>query len=154
MAPTERPTLKRRRSTAARTRWRRAVALALLALAVAVAGCGDDGTGRDEPAALPDWVENVHPVPGTQTTATQQVQVTHSVVANDEGVRLVVDGTDVTVHASETRPGRLAYDPNRSRAPVELDPGTHEAAVQRVRLDEFGEQHEVLDSFAWEFTVQ
>lgn len=66
----------------------------------------------------------------------------------------MVDGTDVTAHASETRPGRLAYDPNRPRAPVALDPGTHEAAVQRVRLDEFGEQHEVLDSFEWKFAVQ
>lgn len=88
MAPTERPALTRRRSTGTQARRRRAVALALLAQAVALAGCGDDGTGRDEPAALPDWVENVHPVPGTQTTATQQVQVTHSVVANDEGSAL------------------------------------------------------------------
>lgn len=103
---------------------------------------------------LPDWIERVHPDPGAEASGTPQIQVVHGAVGVREGVRLLVDGTDVTEYVTTTRPGVLAYDPNHPRAPVELDPGTHQASALRVRLDEFGEQHEVLDRFEWQFTLQ
>lgn len=135
-------------------RRRSAALLAVLALVFMIGGCGEEEPVREEPAGLPDWVEMVHPDPGAQVSPTPQVQVTHGVVGVREGVRLEVNGTDVTQYTTETKPGVLAYDPNHSRAPVELKPGTHQAAVHRVRLEEFGEQHEVLDTFEWEFRIQ
>lgn len=132
----------------------------LLTLALALlTGCG--GTAADEEAAfppaeqfaLPDWIEQVHPDPAAEASPTPEVQVVHAAVGVREGVRLVVDGTDVTEYADVGR-GVLTYDPNRPEAPVALEPGEHEASAIRVSLDEFGDQHEVLDRYDWRFTVQ
>lgn len=133
------------------------VVLLLLAM-LALAGCAQRGVtteaaGSGEPTELPDWLTTVHPDPGSVASPTPQVQATHGVVGALEGVRLFVDGVDVTQYADAKR-GVIAYDPNRPQTPVELTPGVHEAAVRRVRLDEFGDTHEVLDGFEWRFTVQ
>lgn len=146
------------------------VVVLVLAAAAWLGGCGQDDaedagaageagdatdTGAiDESLDLPDWITGVHPDPGAEASPTPQVQVIHGEVGVGEGVRLIVNGTDVTAHTVEARPGVLAYDPNRSPAPVEIAPGPNSAAAERVRLDEFGEQHEVLDRFEWEFVVQ
>lgn len=124
-----------------------------------VGGCTDedaaDSAGAEDPTIdLPDWIRGVHPDPGAEASPTPQVQVLHGEVGVREGVRLSVDGVDVTPYTAEARPGVLAYDPNRPAAPVELDPGRHRAMAERVRLDEFGEKQEVLDRFEWEFVVQ
>lgn len=145
-------------STAVRTHPRVAVVALLLVGLVGIGGCaGTDSTDEaapvDDGAEVPDWIDSVHPEPGAETVATAQVQVVHGVAGEREGVRLLVDGTDVTEYAGP-RPGVLAYDPNVSQAPLALEPGTHEATALRVSLDEFGEQHEVLDRFEWEFTIQ
>lgn len=144
-------------STAVPARPRVAVLALLLVGLVGIGGCAgdtaDEAAPVDDGAEVPDWIDRVHPEPGAQAVATPQVQVVHGQVGEREGVRLLVDGTDVTQYAGP-RPGVLAYDPNRPQAPVELGPGTHEATALHVSLDEFGEQHEVLDRFEWEFTVQ
>lgn len=135
------------------------VLLLVLVAAGWLGGCTEDEvgevdtTGSEETVQLPDWIERVHPDPGAEASPTPQVQVVHGVVGTREAVRLVVDGTDVTRYA-EPRNGVVTYDPNRPPAPVELGPGTHEASALRVSLDELGEQHEVLERFDWQFTVQ
>lgn len=147
---------------------RRAVVMVLMLAAVGwVGGCADDdaadstragdptGAGAEDPTFdLPEWIRGVHPDPGAEASPTPQVQVLHGEVGVREGVRLSVDGVDVTPYTVEVRPGVLTYDPNRSTAPVELDPGRHRAMAERVRLDKFGEQHDVIDRFEWEFVVQ
>lgn len=137
-------------------RWA-AVMVLMLVAAAGMGGCsGDDEPGAgaaEEPVDLPDWIEGVHPDPGASASPTPEVQVLHGVVGAREGVRLLVDGTDVTQYAGD-RPGVLSYDPDAPRAPVDLGPGTHQASAVRVLLDEFGDQHEVLDQFEWRFTIQ
>lgn len=149
------------------------VVVLMLAAAAWVGGCGQDDAGDaeeagaaeeageptdsgaiDESLDLPEWIQGVHPDPGAEASPTPQVQVIHGAVGVGEGVRLIVNGVDVTAHTAEARPGVLAYDPNRPRAPVEIDPGPNTASAERVRLDEFGEQPEVLDRFEWEFVVE
>lgn len=129
----------------------------MLAAVVWLTGCAPDEQAdvATSPAAaeLPDWIERVHPAPGSDSSAAPQVQVAHGAVGVREGVRLMVNGTDVTEY-SGPRPGVLAYDPNRPPAPVELDPGTHQATALRVRLNRIGKPHEVLDSVRWEFAIQ
>ncbi|MEX2619118.1 MAG: hypothetical protein WD250_02755 [Egibacteraceae bacterium] len=139
----------------------------MLVAAAWMGGCGQDDAGEagaagdetdsgaiDESLDLPEWIAGVHPDPGAEASPTPQVQVIHGEVGVGEGVRLIVNGTDVTAHTVEARPGVLTYDPNRPSALIELSPGQHTATAERVRLDEFGEQHEVLDRFEWEFVVQ
>lgn len=85
-----------------------------------LAGCAADEQAdvATSPAAaeLPDWIERVHPAPGSGSSAAPR---------------------------SRSPP-----------APVELDPGTHQATALRVRLNRIGKPHEVLDSFRWEFAIQ
>lgn len=143
---------------ALRGRW---AAIALLLLAALLAGCADDDApaedvASEEPGGLPGWIREVHPPPGAETTGVPEVQVSHEVVGTREDVRLVIDGIDVTQYAGPGQ-GVLTYKPGDGddpRAPVDLGPGFHRAVVQRVLLPEFGETHEVLESFSWEFTVQ
>lgn len=138
---------------------RRAAVVVLILAAGLVGGCvqedAADRAGAEDPTIdLPDWIRGVHPDPGAEASPTPQVQVLHGEVGVREGVRLLVDGVDVTPYTVEARPGVLAYDPNHPAAPVELDPGRHHASAERVRLDKFGEQHDVLDRFEWEFVIQ
>lgn len=100
----------------------------------------------------PEWVENVFPPPGSEAASVKEVQLIHTAPGGREGVRLVIDGVDVTAF-SEPGSGALTYDPNAPRAPVELESGTHRATAVRVELDEMGEPHEVVDRFGWTFTV-
>lgn len=100
----------------------------------------------------PEWVENVFPPPGSEAASVNKVEITHTAVAEKEGVRLVIDGVDVTAFSEPGR-GRLTYEPADPRAPVELGPGLHRATAVRVELDEMGEPHEVVDRFGWTFTV-
>lgn len=130
----------------------------LVVFAVLVAACAEDPgatAAPTEPAALPDWLRRVYPAPGQELTVTQDVQVQHNVTGPEEGIRLWIDGVDVTTYALEGR-GELVYDPDREPAepPVLLDPGRHQATAQRVRLDaETGQIEEVLQEYTWSFTV-
>lgn len=141
-----------------RGRW---AATALLLVAALLAGCADDDApaedlAAEEPGGLPEWLREVHPPPGAETTGVPEVQVSHEVVGTREDVRLVIDGIDVTQYAGPGQ-GVLSYKPgdgDEPRAPVELAPGAHRAVVQRVLRPEFGEPHKVLESFGWQFTVQ
>lgn len=112
------------------------------------------GNPAEEPVRgeQPGWVENVFPPPRSKAASVNEVQITHTNIGDNEGVRLKLDGVDVTTF-SEPRAGVLTYDPNQSRAPVELDSGRHRATAVRVRLDEAGQPHEVVDRFEWQFTV-
>lgn len=100
----------------------------------------------------PEWVENVFPPPGSESASVNKVEISHTAVAGNQGVRLVIDGVDVTAF-SEPGQGRLAYEPADPRAPVEFGPGLHRATAVRVELDERGQPHEVIDRFGWTFTV-
>lgn len=100
----------------------------------------------------PEWVDNVFPPPGSEAASVNEVQISHTAVGEQEGVRLVIDGVDVTAFSEPGR-GVLTYDPNAGRAPVELESGTHRVTAVRVKLDEFGEPLEVVDRFGWTFTV-
>lgn len=100
----------------------------------------------------PEWVENVFPPPGSEAGSVNKLEITHTAVGVREGVRLVVDGVDVTAFSEPGR-GRLTYEPADPGAPVEFGPGLHRATAVRVRLDEAGEPHEVVDRFGWKFTV-
>lgn len=100
----------------------------------------------------PKWVENVFPPPGSEAASVNKVEITHTAVGVREGVRLVIDGVDVTAFSEPGR-GRLTYEPADPRAPVEFGPGLHRATAVRIKLDEAGEPHEVVDRFGWTFTV-
>lgn len=100
----------------------------------------------------PKWVENVFPPPGSEAASINKVEISHTAVGVREGVRLVIDGVDVTAFSEPAR-GRLAYEPADPRAPVEFGPGLHRATAVRVKLDEAGEPHEVVDRFGWTFTA-
>lgn len=132
-----------------------AVVTALLLLTA----CRDGDAGAADAVAsadLPDWVERVYPAPGQDLATNPDVQVEHALSAPDEGLRLTIDGVDVTSYAEEGR-GLLVYDPDRSAAPqpVELDPGEHTAQVERLVLDPAsGEIDEVLGTFEWSFVIQ
>lgn len=135
-----------------------------LLLALLVAACGDDAddAGAGDAAAvgatavaLPDWLDRVYPAPGQEVSATADVQVEHALSAPAEGVRLSIDGVDVTAYSEEGR-GLLVYDPDRSQAPqpIPLEPGEHSATVERLLLDpETGQIREEVDAFSWSFTI-
>jgi len=122
--------------------------------ALLLAACGSETADAEaEPAALPDWVERLSPLPGEEVETNVGIQVEHLVSAPDEGLRLRIDGVDVTSYSDEGR-GLLVYDPGRSQAPqpVELGPGEHTAELERVAVDEAsGEIEETLDTFTWTF---
>lgn len=116
-------------------------------LSVALAGVACDG-GEEEATGMPDWVESVYPEPDATAAVPDAVEVDHTLQRVDEDVRLVVDGVDVTTY-SAFEAGKIRYE--SGVGPVILGGRTHTAEVQRVELDEFGEEYEVLDSFSWEF---
>jgi hypothetical protein len=129
----------------------------LLTLSAACNPTGADAAGDEQvAAALPDWVTRVYPEPGQASAPVRDVQVEHLASEPDEGIRLSIDGTDVTAYAQEGR-GLLVYDPDRddSGQPVDLSPGPHTATVELLRLDpETGWIEETVDTFQWEFTIQ
>lgn len=132
-----------------------------LALAAALAGCSDNGPeATAEAPPLPEWIISVEPRPGSDSSPLRRVEVKHDVMTDGESVRLSIDGTDVTSYADFGReetvggPGRLVYDFEQARDFLPLDPGTHTAKVERVRLPQPGQQHEVLDTYSWSFTIQ
>lgn len=149
----------------------RRVLVLLAALALLLPACFGDGADRikaqangDDQAVAdyPEWIEKVYPPPGSETSATQAVQVDHGVVGADQQVRLTIDGTDVTTYAVATSPGLLEYDIDQAPAPVDLRSGEHTAVAELVRVtpgssegvDSFdADVHGVVDSFAWTFTV-
>lgn len=134
------------------------LAAAITALLL-LAACAEDDAGASASAGstdLPEWVERVYPAPGQDLATNPDVQVEHDLSAPDEGIRLSIDGVDVTAYADEGR-GLLVYDPDRSPAPqpVELDPGEHTAQVERLAVDPAsGEIEEVLGTFEWSFVIQ
>ena len=153
----------------------RAALIALISiLLAALAGCAQ-GPEEDADAAadveLPDWLDSVSPIPGAEAAATDLIEVHHNATEEDTGVRMIIDGVDVTASAiprdePEARDpigindentfegeGRLSYDPNTDIAPVSIDPGEHTVLLEHVRLPEPGAQLEVLDTFEWTFTV-
>lgn len=142
--------------------WKRifGVLVSLVAVA-ALSACAQQTDIEDLPteegAELPAWVERVQPAPNSTSSGVSIVEVSHRVRGNQEGVRLLIDGIDVTTYADISR-GLIHYDPSGTldgqKAPVQLDSGTHEAVLQRVELPSFGEQHEVVDEFRWEFTIR
>lgn len=132
----------------------------LTALALLAGACAQRDEARvPDPAgvvALPEWVSRVYPEPGAQVAGAANVQVEHALSEPDEGIRLSVDGTDVTIYAQEGR-GLLSYDPDRepTTPPVELDPGDHRATVERLALDpQTGEIEDTVETFTWDFTIQ
>jgi hypothetical protein len=142
---------------------RRPVA-ALFAAVLAIgllAGCGEDEAAPPAAGeALPTWLESVEPEPGEESAVLRRVEVNYNLQTDGENVRLSVDGTDVTAYADFGReenvggPGRLVYDFEGNRDVVRLGPGEHTATVELVRLEDLGEQPQVLDTFSWSFTIQ
>ncbi|HWB72311.1 MAG TPA: hypothetical protein VG452_08830 [Egibacteraceae bacterium] len=141
---------------------------------------GDTVVGGGEVTAeLPPWLERIYPAEDQVVTVTRDVQVDHNLVEPDQGIRLLIDGVDVTTYSLEGR-GELVYDPDRpippadppvgaredpaeqaaseapiAGGPVDLSPGSHSATVQRVRVDpETGFIEETLDEFTWDFVIQ
>jgi hypothetical protein len=142
--------------------------LALLALVLAACGNGAESVqevaeGEAETIAdLPEWIDNVNPPPGAESTVTQAVQVNHTAIAADRQVRLIVDGIDVTAFANVATPGLLEYDIDQPDAPVDLQPGEHEATVELMSrtpgvsegVDSYDpDVHETIDTFSWTFTI-
>lgn len=104
--------------------------------------------GEEDAAQMPDWVESVYPEPGATAAVPDAVEVDHTLQRVDEDVRLVIDGVDVTTYAT-FEAGKIRYESDAG--PVTLGGRTHTAEVQRVELDAFGADYEVLDSFSWDF---
>ena len=113
-------------------------------------------------AEFPEWVEKLYPPPGSETSINQAVQINHNIVGADQQVRLSIDGTDVTAYATETSPGLLEYDIDQPNAPIELEPGEHEATVSLFRVTPGASEgvdsydpdvHQPIESYTWSFTV-
>ena len=117
-----------------------------LLLVVACGGNEDDQAG----AGPPPWVDSVYPEPGASATGVSAVEVRHTITDPELNIRLVIDGVDVTTY-SDFSGGVLRYD--AELGPVRLEPGPHEAEVQRVRLPADEVDYEVIDSYSWEFRV-
>lgn len=161
----------------------RVLASVLAILLLALPACTQGPEEGREPAAgagavdaeLPEWLIEVSPVPGAEAAPTDLVEVQWSRTRGAQessGVRLFLDGTDVTAFAlpnegtNTEQPfgpndenaaeagGLLAYDPNTELMPVQLDPGEHTARVELVYQPEIGADLEVVDSFEWSFRVQ
>lgn len=134
--PSSRP--NRKRSASAVGVW------ALIAIIAVVGACGDG----DDASVMPEWVEEVYPEPGATVAVPDAVEVDHTLQTVDEDIRLVIDGTDVTAYAT-FEAGKIRYE--SGDGPVILGGRRHTAEVQRVELEAFGEDYEVLDSYTWEF---
>lgn len=147
----------------------------LASLLFVLAGCTqgpEEGEASAQDVDLPDWLEVVSPLPGAEGSATNLIEVQHNQTAELTGVRMLIDGVDVTASAlpnegtNTTQPfgpndensyegeGLLAYDPNTELMPVEIDPGQHTVTLEQVRQPEPGADLEVLDTFEWTFTVR
>lgn len=122
----------------------------LVMLLTLVAACTDRPVtaGPDADVETPSWVQSVYPEPGATAAVPDAVEVDHVVTSDDEDVRLIVDGTDVTTYATFDA-ARIRYE--SGDGPVVLEEGDHWAEIQRVTLPAPGEQFDVLDSFRWEF---
>lgn len=153
----------------------RALALMLASLLLLV-GCTGDPEESDPSAMsdveLPGWVTEVSPLPGAEAAPTDIIEVQHEQRGDLSGVRILIDGVDVTAVAvpregsntqdpigeSREEPydagGLLTYDPNTEVAPVEIQPGEHTVTLEQVRQPEEGADFEVLDTFEWTFTVR
>lgn len=154
----------------------RAVLAILAAALLLLAGC-TDGPEESEPEAaadveLPGWVDSVSPLPGAEAAPTDIIEVQHDQRGDLAGVRIFIDGVDVTASAVQLEGsnsqepigelpenaydagGLLTYDPNTELAPVPIDPGEHTVRLEQVRQSEEGADLEVLDSFEWSFTVR
>jgi hypothetical protein len=100
------------------------VALGLMGVACAgqqrgaVATASDAGPDHKD---LPSWIVSVYPGPGRSMASVSVVEVVHRVSGPRRGVRLLVDGVDVTA-TSKLSSGRLQYNPRR-RALAPLDSG-------------------------------
>ena len=79
------------------------------------------------------------------------IEVVHTARPRTHGVRLLIDGVDVTGAASVS-PGRLHYDAGAG-GPVDLESGSHEAQVEYVKRGGFGEREKVIGTYRWTFTV-
>ncbi len=132
------------------------IAAAATVVFVAMLACGGQSEERpQEPGVgpeLPSWLLSVYPEPGAQMTSVSLVEVRHRVHGREQGVRLIVDGRDVTSSA-ETGRGRLHFDPDGPRSPFDLGSGRHTAEVRRVEIPDLGASHRVTDAFEWSFTV-
>jgi hypothetical protein len=143
-----RPGLRRRGGT------RRPATYALLLLLVSLwagmvaSACGSSGTAQ-APAPLPQWIVKLVPGPGGSSGGVQAVEVQNALVAPDY-VRLIVDGVDVTAYADKG-PELLYY--NALRGPVALEPGTHNAKVDRVNPTNGDGPDIVVDSYRWSFMI-
>ena len=147
------------------------VGVVLVLLTLLLPACAGDGAediqavaeGEAASAAeFPEWIEKIYPPPESETAINQAVQINHNVIAADQQVRLSIDGTDVTAYATETSPGLLEYDIDQPNAPIELEPGEHEATVALFRVtpgasegvDSYdADVHEPIESYTWSFTV-
>ena len=157
------------------TRGLRVLVLMLASLLLLV-GCSPDPEESDPSAMndveLPEWVTTVSPLPGAEAAPTDIIEVQHEQRGDLAGVRIFIDGVDVTAVAvpregsntqqpigeSREEPyaagGLLTYDPNTELAPVQIQPGEHTVRLEQVRQPEEGADLEVLDTFEWTFTVR
>lgn len=135
--------------------------VAVMLLTGACADGTDDTAATTAPDDAPDWITKLYPPPGAETTATRAVQVGYDTLPADREVRLLIDGTDVTVYAQQG-PGLLEYDIDQDAAPVDLKPGKHEATVELYNVqagasegvDSFSaSERAVIDSYTWEFQL-
>ncbi len=143
-------------------------------LLVLLSGCTpeDDATAPVQDVELPEWIDSVSPVPGAEAAPTDIIEVHHNERAEFRGVRIIIDGTDVTSYAVINKQDRtvgeidnaddqqfdgeglLTYDPNSQQVPVTIDPGEHTVRLEQVRIPQEGAQMEVLDTFEWSFSVR
>ncbi|CAN5817085.1 hypothetical protein BH23ACT12_BH23ACT12_03150 [soil metagenome] len=133
---------------------------AMIAIAL-LAGCNaDEATTPAAGEALPSWLVSVDPEPNEQSAVLRRIEVNYKLQTDGENVRLSVDGTDVTSYADFGReqnvggPSSLVYDFEQARELVSLEPGEHTATVDLVRLEDLGEQPQILDTYSWSFTIQ
>lgn len=126
----------------------------LLVLTVSATACatGPSADVAGDTPSPPSWILDLSPPPGADWELDQRVDVTYD-VPQDESVRLLIDGTDVTDDA-ELGNGQLSYDPQQAPTAVDLGPGDHTASVRRVRTGETSsEQDATLDTFTWDFRI-
>lgn len=129
--------------------------ISLVALLLSVAACAADqaaDTVAADTPSPPSWIIDLSPPPGVEWELDQRVEVTYD-VPQDESVRLLIDGTDVTDDA-ELGDDQLTYDPQQAPTALEIGSGAHTATVERVRTGETSsEQDATLDTFTWDFEI-
>ena len=169
--------------TAHRSRgWRAVVVLPILLLALAACSPDTENAALPRNIDYPAWLLSVSPIPGAEAAPTDIIEVQHTLIGEFEGVRILIDGIDVTADAlpnegtqgvggpvmeNDQNPvgrddentaegeGLLAYDPNTEVAPVQIQPGEHTVVLQKVRQPIPEESDLVVeDTFEWTFTVR